>query len=292
MLALIASALILSAASGDTATSQKNSIKKHKREAAIQTDAATQREREANVFLSATQAAQANIIKLIQAIKDQTEAQHEHDRADDEPWPLLGRLTPVKVQQGLLIVGALYTFFAGWQLLQIRRQANLAKQAADDAREALRLEQRPWLVPTGDAQLGMPSGEIPEGDRIPMRFDLKNTGNTPALQVKISWAYEVKMWDDPMPENEVSSQHPLVLGAIGPGVPQRIPLDLRQFAEATRRQVLDGTYRLTVRGYVEYKDHAALAKPYTTKFSLTWFPGGGITAERRFVIFGPYNDCT
>jgi len=287
LLILIALALLLIA---ESAFSQKNGPAKDNRQSAIETQETRQREHQAEVLLTAIQAEQANIVKLIQAVKDEAEAQHEHDRTDNESWPLLGRLTPFKVQQGLLFVGALYTFFAGWQLLQIRRQANLAKQAADDARDALRLEQRPWLVPTEDAQLGMPNGEIPNGPMIPMRFDLKNTGKTPALQVTIRWVYDIKEWFEPMLEDEISSTRTILLGAIGPGVARRIPLDLGPFTPPTR-DFLTGTFRLTVRGYIEYRDRSKMANPYTTKFSLTWFPLG-ITAERHFVIFGPYNDCT
>jgi hypothetical protein len=123
---LVASALLLSAASGDSLTSQKNSIEKHKRETAIEAEATKQREHEADVFLSAIQAEQADIVKLVQAIEDQAAVRQKQDHANSEPWRWLWWLTSFRVQQGLLVVGALYTFFAAWQLLQIRRQGNIA----------------------------------------------------------------------------------------------------------------------------------------------------------------------
>jgi hypothetical protein len=96
-----------------------------------------------------------------------------------------------------------------------------------------------------------------------------------------------------MPQDEVSSNHVVQLGAIGPGVTHRLPLTLGPFNEMGRTQLIDGTYRLTLRAHIEYWDHlrAPDAKPYTTRLCLVWYPKN-LTGEDRFVISGPYNDCT
>jgi hypothetical protein len=67
--------------------------------------------------------------------------------------------------------------FTGGLWFTSTRQWRAITAQAEIARDALRLEQRPWLVSTGDAQLGMRNGEIPEGPSLPVRFDLKNAGS-------------------------------------------------------------------------------------------------------------------
>jgi hypothetical protein len=190
----------------------------------------------------------------------------------------------------LLFTGGLW-LTSIWQWKAIKQQTEITKRIAEEGREVFRLEQRPWLVPTGDAQLGMRNGTIPDGPMIPMRFTLKNTGNTPALQIIIRWIYDIKDWHEPMPNDELSSNRTIPLGAVGPDVAHQIPLDVGPFREPTRPQVLDGTYRLTIRGHIEYRGHIKTSEPYMTKFCLVWFPLT-LTAEARFVLAGPYNDCT
>jgi len=126
---LILVALLLSVANDGHCTSQKNRSTQDKRETTIEADSANQREHQTENLLSAIEAEQANIVELIKTISDENETQQEKNRTDNTPWPLLSGLTPFKVQQGLLIVGALYTFFAAWQLVQIRRQAKISRRA-------------------------------------------------------------------------------------------------------------------------------------------------------------------
>lgn len=171
VLILVVLALLLSLADDGHGTSQKNRSAKDKRAAAKEADSANQREHETESLLSTIKAQQANIVKLTKTISDENETQQEKNRADNAPWPLLSGLTPVKVQQGLLIVGALYTFFAAWQLLQIRRQANIADRT-------LNLVERPFLgyeikrVFWQDAGLG--------DVRLRVNYSLINSGRTPA----------------------------------------------------------------------------------------------------------------
>jgi hypothetical protein len=163
LLILAASALVLCGAS-DSAHSQKDRTAKHERQSAVEADAASQREHEANVLLSAIQTEQANILKLTEAIKNEADARQKNNNTKDESWPGLRRLTPFKVQQGLFIVGALYAFFAAWQLIQIRRQANIAMLALRTDRPYLILEYAQVTgVLTGD---GPVTKETPQPDEL------------------------------------------------------------------------------------------------------------------------------
>ncbi len=113
----------LSSAGASAVVSQKDSSKEHQRQASIQTEAAKQRDHDTEILLSAIQAEQVNIIKLTEAIKHEADTRQKEDPTQNKSLPFLSFLSGLRVQQGLLIVGGLYTFFAAWQLLQIRRQA-------------------------------------------------------------------------------------------------------------------------------------------------------------------------
>jgi len=164
LLVLAALAVLLSGTRSDAANSQKNRTTKHERQSAVEADSASQREQEADVLLSAVQAEQANILKLAETIKNEATTRQENINTGDESWPGLLRLTPFKVQQGLFIVGALYTFFAAWQLIQIRRQANIATLA-------LRTD-RPYLILEYAQLTGVLSGDGPVTKETPQLEEL------------------------------------------------------------------------------------------------------------------------
>ncbi|MGA8641338.1 MAG: hypothetical protein WB650_05490 [Candidatus Binatus sp.] len=153
------------------AGSHKQSAEKNQGQAAIETYSPTQSQREADGLFSAIQAEQSDVVKLTKSIEDQAKAEHEKNRTDDTALPLLSRLTPLRVQQGLLIVGVFYTFFAGWQLIQIRRQANIAQRTLD-------VVERPYLsfqikaVSLENARMGY--------QRLKVDYSLVNSGRTPA----------------------------------------------------------------------------------------------------------------
>lgn len=135
---LLASILILSvlfpnAVSSASAASQ-NRAEKHKTRPAIQTEAAQQQQ--AQVPLSAFEFSQAALVEAIGAVKAQQEAQREQTRGENKSsrWPRW--LTLLRVQQGLLVVGTIYTVFACLQWAAIRRQANTMKETLEITQRA------------------------------------------------------------------------------------------------------------------------------------------------------------
>jgi hypothetical protein len=287
-LTLIALALLLGNAHYACCASADNERREHhERASADNAQNAQQRQQEPSVPLSAFQTSQAALFEALRAIRAKDEAYAQHQRPYKDNWDKAG----VIADYLLFLIGCLYTYYAWRQWGAIKKQGAIAERVAADGQEVFRLEQRPWLVPTGAAQLGMPDGTIPEGQMLPMRFTLKNTGNTPALNITIRWVYDITEAFEPWPNDELSNTRMVNLGAVGPGVDHQIPLDLGPFTGPQRAQVLDGTYRLTVRGCIEYRGHIKTSEPYMTKFCLCWLPLP-LTGEGRFVLTGPYNDCT
>lgn len=159
------------------------------------------------------------------------------------------------------------------------------------SRRAMHLDQRPWIVPTGDVHIGFVNGEIPTHFPIPIRIDLKNTGKTPALDLTIMMDYSISGWNDPPADKRsYKPDERWTIEAIGPGLVHNHWISTKEplAPEAHEAVFVDQTSRLVICGRIEYRDQHHLAKPYVTQFCL-WqvgSPGG------PFAVAGPYNNCT
>jgi hypothetical protein len=153
------------------AASKKNRPQERERHPTANADEADKKNHEADALLSAIQSEQSSIHELIVAIKGEQIVQREKDRADDEPFSWFPHLGSLKVQQGLLIVGFFYTLFAGWQLVEIHRQANIAERT-------LNLVERPYLGYQIKRVFWKDAGI--EYVRLRVDYSLINSGRTPA----------------------------------------------------------------------------------------------------------------
>lgn len=89
-----------------------------------------------------------------------------------EPKDIVLSLTTILISAALVIVGAI-------QAVGTIRSANAAKSAADTARETLDVSSRPWV--SADITQGGPLTFRTSGAVIPINFELKNVGRTPAI---------------------------------------------------------------------------------------------------------------
>jgi hypothetical protein len=193
-LALIGLALLLSAVRNARAQHSKQPSEKHERSAGIQThDTKDQQEQ---VPLAAFESSQSALLEAIRTIKAQSDAKAEKDRAEASGW--IPRLTSMDVQQGLLVVGALYTFFALLQWAAIRRQANIAEKV-------LIFAERPEIdVLITEVLVG--SKMFGDGRYIPSCLTIKykfiNSGRTPAFIIEMNAGIHYS--DSPIPPPEPS----------------------------------------------------------------------------------------
>lgn len=152
VLILLALALLLSAARNASAASNQKRNDEHQHQTAKQAE----KPQDQQVVLVPSPAYQAAILEALRSIVREEVSRQEQEHADYKRWNTpafwFGTI-------GLLVVGACYTFFAGWQLVVIRRQgktandtlietrkaANAAKDSADSYRAQLALQARPLL---------------------------------------------------------------------------------------------------------------------------------------------------
>ena len=78
----------------------------------------------------------------------------------------------------MAVATAFYTFYARKQLKAINDQLPELRASAETAKTQLELEERPWV----DARITLdgPLTFDVNGANIPLRFDLRNTGRSPA----------------------------------------------------------------------------------------------------------------
>ena len=122
-LILIASALLLSGVKNVSAASDQKRHEKHQRETSEQEE----KRADQQTVLVPSQAYQAAILGALRAVVREEVARQEQEHADYKRWN-----TPMFWigSVGLLVVGAFYTLFAGWQLSVIRKRLQEASQSA------------------------------------------------------------------------------------------------------------------------------------------------------------------
>lgn len=118
LLILIASVLLLSGVKSTSVASDQKRNEKHERETAEQQEEPHAQQ----TVLVPSEEYQAAILGALRAIVHEEVARQEQEHADYKRWNTptfwFGTI-------GLLVVGALYTTFAGWQLVVIREQLSL-----------------------------------------------------------------------------------------------------------------------------------------------------------------------
>jgi hypothetical protein len=201
----------------------------------------------------------------------------------------------------IAIVTSIYAFFAYRQWQAIAASVNEARASLVHNREALRLEQRPWVVATGGGKLdyairemigeGTPTEMLDDArvkGEVPFQINLKNSGKTPALDLTIRLEWQSSKGTDEMPERPKYSgerSDKFTIGAIGPDIVHEHRGTFRDFPREVR-QAIKMASRFTICGLIEYR--GPMPSPsYTTKFCLLWQG-----REGPFVVSGPYNDCS
>jgi len=177
--------------------------------------------------------------------------------------------------------------FAGLAARIALRTLREIRHQVQEADKAVRLDQRAWIIATGEMRIGflLEPGEIPDGFPFPVCVFLKNTGRTPARNLKISTNCDAVIFTDPVPTiPELPSDEPRALGAIGPGVTHGHWMMSRSLY---RNDPLTKDKVFAAWGLVTYED--IFGDPHATKFFLAKIGPG---PEAPTDVSGPYNDCT
>jgi hypothetical protein len=223
------------------------------------------------VPLSVLQSSQAALLQALTALNTQEKGVAEENRPKYEPW----YAPSVLVQFLLFIVGCGYTYYAWKQWGAIRVQSDIARDAADAARDsakaadAARHVYRPFLVVDQPPKVGY-SRNGPLIDLIPVNFSFQihNYGIGPADLLRINAEAQIFAWngkDEPNPQYAVEDSFRLIESVIG-AEQKSLPLEPRWF-DITREEFQDmrvGTMRLSIHGIVYYR--GGPEKVYWTRF--------------------------
>jgi hypothetical protein len=203
----------------------------------------------------------------------------------------------------LFTFGLWQTSIRQWNAL--RDQVEKADEAIGKADETMRLDQRPWIVPTGDIHLGLGDGTVMTNLPLQFRVDLKNTGKTPALRLEIAMKWVPILWADShqAPSEDYPDEQRRQLGAIGPGLVHQHWVVSGPVVTPVMHAALFGSApppltghhpdeclappeTLLICGEIKYWDQFRREEPHVTKFCFLRLDIG------EFVATGPYNECT
>lgn len=236
------------------------------------------------------------LIEAIDKLRHQQEVEVEQHHADQESW----NSPSVFVQVGLLVVGALYTFFAWLQWSAIHRQADISEKAADAASQSAEvakvalLASRPYLLINGATirgwhdrgephEPGKAVRDFARGDFLEVSFSLMNYGKGPAIIERISTCLETvkgkrhyPMIPDGLPNpRDYSGYLPLHLGLIVLGVDAK-PFDFSTDKIWSNEVIKDrdaigsGEKQLVAHGRIHYRD--VLGHEWETGFLWMFWP--------------------
>jgi len=218
---LIASVLLLSAASVHAQSSSANPAASISPSKAIDHNAQTQNDHKVDNRQPPQlpdSSVESAVIKALRAITDEREAARKQYQANDKRW------WPPSPSWAIVYVTIAYVVIAFFQLRSIGHQADIAevsaaaaKKSADIAERSLSVSERPWIS-AQDWQLQKP--EDPDGILV-LQFNLRNFGKSPAwitnLLVKFT---TIEAGSDFPPEpNYTSAFATLQLGVRGRIVP-------------------------------------------------------------------------
>jgi hypothetical protein len=202
LLISIALALLLSAANGGSAQSNQARPNQHKEPATEETKGAEQRQPEPTIPLSLPKSPEAALLEALRTIHAQQEAAAKQDRPRYEPLDAPSNL----IALGLLIIGAIYSFFAWKQWTAIKEQARIARSILAANRIALNIGRKSAdaamlsAKTTREAQRGYifgsplsPIQEFEVGKEPRIWMGLKNVGSTRISDcVSESWVEVLK----------------------------------------------------------------------------------------------------
>ncbi len=268
------SLLLLAATPSQHPRSDKhqNAAKEQQRPTATQTSNPTPTEPQ--VPLSAFSELQVTLGEVVRTAQNQSEAANKQATANPESWSS----PSVRVQMGLLIVGSIYTVFAALQWWSIRKSIDLN-------REALRLQQRPWVVATRHFEI-FPESGFPAGTPRWLKISFRNTGQSPALKLAAVAKCITTAPTDPFPATidlGPESEIRVLTTVIGPGL-ESFPVVI-QVPTGIFNAAGDGSIGLWICGVILYED--AFKSPYQTNFCLKFLPPSGPLDQ-----LGLYNNCT
>lgn len=141
-----------------------------------------------------------------------------------------------------------------------RQSADAAQEAAVIARRSLELAERPWLIFQGIRLSGSKGKELilrlAPDQPTELRFMLKNSGKTPALNVRMCGGYELRHGNFPArPKCEGErSAYPSTI-VVGPGDPQEVDVVVRGLTTQQLGVITRGERTLYVFARVDYSDH-------------------------------------
>jgi hypothetical protein len=134
--------------------------------------------------------------------------------------------------------------------VQAKNQADRTKDLASLSEKSLRIDQRAWISYT--VQSFPNPGVAPVDQPFFVHFEFKNSGRTPARNVKACYAYTF-LSRETIPDFKCPK-----IGDIGNIFPQGSSysdlLVSPKFDKSDRDKILDGSYRLWVYGRVQYSD--------------------------------------
>ena len=255
-LILIASLLLLNGAINVSAASDQKRHEEH------QSETSEQKEKRADQqpVLVPSPAYQAAILGALRAIMHEEVARQEQERADDKRWD-----TPAFWigSVGLLIVGALYTFFAGWQLSVIRKQVILQFRPHLIVRNVVVKRRENTIPPTPLFERGMP---------VSGQFYISNIGGTPARIIEVGCWVEWYQGELPMErpyegKNGLKLPVPVVLQP-SQSWPWRFDSERTLGVEANNILLNNDKWGIIVLGWVAYKDAASIER--RTAFCRRW----------------------
>jgi hypothetical protein len=259
VLILIASALLLSGVKNVSAASDQKRYEEHHSETTEQGE----KPQEKQPVLVPSQAYQAAILGALRAIVHEEVSRQEQEHADYKRWNTptfwFGTI-------GLLVVGALYTFFAGWQLVVIRKQG---KTALDQ----LRMNTRPYVEMFADTLFDDVGTQT-----MTAYFSLVNVGERDAEieeQAFVLWTFQATLpypqevpFDDesPKPLPETFESHDRRSNQV---THRKLSLTVFVGSESTWDFYLAGRYVACLAGYIRYRDNET-KQLHETHFCRSW----------------------
>jgi len=210
-----------------------------------------------------------SFVETLRTITDQQKTANEQTRAKQESW-----WSPLKIQIGLLVIAAIYTFFAGLQWWAIRNQAIIATDGIIEARKAAEAAQksadtashqtalifdheRAWMMVRPQKPRDWPL-KSENSYEFPLNFDVEwsaiNVGKTPAFLKTLLVNLEIinLPLPDQRPKYPVSSQFARFI--IPPNGDHRSITKPVILTKEIYRSIKGGSKCINFHGLVKYDD--------------------------------------
>jgi len=201
----------------------------------------------------ATTPVENSLIEALNAVRAEVENAYQQYRADQKSWSSPG----VLLQIALVVVGALYSLVAYFQLSAINRQGNITKTAADAAIATARTAEQSMIV-AQRAYLYLSGVHLKRLDlqNVQITYPIYNGGQTPG--VLIGRFIRVTLVDRIPAENPTGSPATIKEGVVIP--PSRgeaaviNPQYFIQLVDGEAEQIEDGRLTFFLYGFLMYVD--------------------------------------